>query len=90
MNKFEIINSQIASPLIQTLILIFVLLDIAAAAVFLFSLKKGLRFRPDFDLGIKKARKLLTLREKMIMERWNSAVLKLAINSPESARMAII
>lgn len=91
MNKFiEIINSQIASPLIDTLILIFVILDVAATAVFIFSIKKGLHFRPDFDLGIKKARKLLTLREKMVMERWNSAVAKLAINSPESAKMAII
>ncbi len=91
MNSFvDIINSQIASPIIYTLIPIFIILDIAALAVLIFSFKKALRFRPDFDLGIKKAKQLLSLREKMIMERWNSAVAKLAINSPEAAKMAII
>ena len=82
---FEGFNSQIIVPFIQMLILIFVVLDIAALAMFLYSLKKSMKYRPDFDLGIKKARKLLTLREKMVMERWNSAVAKLAINSPEAA-----
>lgn len=72
------------------LILIFVLLDIAALVMLVYSLKRAMKYRPNFDLGIKKARKVLTLREKMVMERWNSAVAKLAIDSPEAAKMAII
>ncbi len=89
-SSFETLNSQIITPFIQMLILIFVLLDIGALVILLYSLKRAMHYRPDFDLGIKKAKRFLTLREKMVIERWNSTVAKLAIDSPEAAKTAII
>ena len=89
-NFFEVINLQIIGPFVTTLILILAILNITVLGVIIFSLKKSMHYRPDFDLGIKKARRLLSLREKMVLERWNNAVAKLAINSPEAAKLAII
>ena len=83
-------NSKIFVPFVQLLILIFALLDIAGIVIFIYSFRKAMKYRPDMDLGIKKAKKMLTVREKLVTDRWNSMVAKLAINSSEAAKVAVI
>lgn len=85
-----LINSLAASPIIRILLPVIVLVDIAALGFFIFAFKKSLAFRLDFDLGIKKAKKVLTLREKMVLERWNVITQKMAEDSPEAIKAAII
>ncbi len=90
-NRFmNVLNGQIVSPLINFLILLFSLLDIAAIIVLIYSLRRSMKYRPNFDLGIEKAKQLLSVREKVVLERWNSVVGKMAINSSEAAKLAII
>lgn len=69
---------------------ILILITLALAGGFLYSFYHAWYFHPRFDLEKRKARKIFTLRDAVMKERWQSIMKKFSLGTPESARLAVI
>lgn len=67
-----------------------ILVTVALAIGFLYSLYQAWQFRPKFHLEKETAKKISTLRGTMMKERWQSIVKRFSLGTPESVRVAII
>jgi hypothetical protein len=77
----------------NVIVAIFIILDIALVAGFVYAFKKALRFRPDYEprkgVGAAVAHRQ-TMHDIVMKERWHATMAKFALATPEAARVAII
>lgn len=69
---------------------LFFVLDIAVFGAFCYTLKKAIDARPKFHRKRPPKKRVLTLMQAALRERWQTVMRKFKSRSPESARMAII
>lgn len=69
---------------------ILILVSAALAYGFAYALYQAWRFRPKFEFDEKKVKKMFTLRDAVMKERWHSIERKFELGTPDAARIAVI
>lgn len=77
-------------PTLTIINFILILLDILVVVGFFYALSQALKFRPPFTLFTTPARKVLTLRDAILRERWQALLRKTNPQSTESLKIGII
>lgn len=67
-----------------------ILITIALAGGFVYAFYKAWRFHPRFRLEQQSAKKIFTLRDAVVRERWRLVMKKFLLGTAESIRLAII
>lgn len=69
---------------------LFIGLDILLIAAFIRALRGYLPYRPKLRLDLEPVRKILTLRDVVVKEQWESVLRKFSTGSPDSVKLAVI
>lgn len=77
-------------PTLTIVNFILILLDILIVIGFFCAFYQALKFRPRFTLFTEPPRKMLTLRDAVIRERWQTLIRKTNPQSAESLKLGII
>ncbi len=76
--------------LINIIRAVMILFTLALAFGFGYALYQSWSFHPKFQLERDRAKKITTLRETVMKERWQSILKRFALGTPEAMRMAVI
>lgn len=69
---------------------IFILITLALAGGLFYALYQSLRFHPEFKGESERARRILTLRDAVMKERWRAIAAKFSLGTTDAIRVAII
>ncbi len=69
---------------------ICIVITILLGGGFIFALYKGWSYHPHYELEKRKAKKILTLRDAVTKEHWETIVRTFSLGTPEAARTAVI
>lgn len=67
-----------------------VVFNVFLILVFVYSCIRVLAYRPRFSLFTKPSKKILTLRDAILKERWRSIEARFSAGSPDSMKLALI
>lgn len=69
--------------------IIFIVFDVIFLAGFIYSLRRGLKFRPHFKHKRKK-KTVPTVKRQVVLEQWMGVTRKMETGTPDSMKVAII
>ena len=69
---------------------IFILITLALAGGFGYALYQAWHFHPQFQVEDDKAKRIPTLRDAVMKERWHAIMTKFSLGTPDAIRVAII
>ncbi len=67
-----------------------IVVDALVVFAFLFALHKAFQHRPHFTIFVKPSKKVLTLRDSILKERWRKITRNVDYGSAESMKLALI
>ena len=67
-----------------------ILISLGFAGGIAYALLQAWHFHPKFELEREKAKKILTLRDALMKERWEAITKKFSLGTAESMRLAVI
>jgi len=83
-------NNPSLNSLYEILRVIIIVLDIILLITFIYAFRRLLHYRPPLNLQSEPRRRVFTLGEALVKERWEKILKKISVGTPDSMALAVI